>query len=201
MHLYKKLFITSICLFSFSYNAFALGEAVTEMADKIGDKMGIGLTRSQIDASASTALQQLLATSPAAKALAKEAKGILIYPEIIKAGMGVGGHHGEGVLRKNGKSVAYYNTIAGSYGLQMGAQKFGYALFFMNDKALAYLNKSEGWEVGVGPSVVIVDEGMAKTLTTTTAKKSVYVFTFNQKGLMAGMGIQGSKITKINPKK
>jgi len=96
--------------------------------------------------------------------------------------------------------VAYYNTVAASYGLQIGAQSFGFAMFFMDDEALKYLNKSEGWEVGVGPSIVMVDEGMAKSLTSTTTQESVYVFTFNQQGLMAGAGIQGSKITQIYPK-
>jgi len=73
-------------------------------------------------------------------------------------------------------------------------------MFFMNANALAQLNKAEGFEVGVGPSVVVVDEGMAKTMTTTTGKDDIYAFIFGQKGLMAGIGIQGNKITKINPK-
>jgi lipid-binding SYLF domain-containing protein len=86
--------------------------------------------------------------------------------------------------------------VAGSYGLQAGVQKFGYALFLMNDKALAYLDNSDGWEIGVGPSIVIVDQGKAKTMTSTTLRDDVYAFIFSQKGLMAGLGIQGSKITK-----
>jgi lipid-binding SYLF domain-containing protein len=93
--------------------------------------------------------------------------------------------------------VGYYSTVAASYGLQAGAQSFGYALFFITDKALDYLKKSEGWEIGVGPSIVIVDEGIAKSLTTTTAKSDIYAFFFDQKGLMAGLGLQGSKITRI----
>jgi lipid-binding SYLF domain-containing protein len=103
-------------------------------------------------------------------------------------------------VAKNGRTVAYYNTVAASYGLQAGVQSFSYALFFMTDDALKYLDKSEGWEVGVGPSIVVVDAGAAKSLTTTTAKSDVYAFIFDQKGLMAGLGLQGSKITKINPK-
>jgi lipid-binding SYLF domain-containing protein len=87
--------------------------------------------------------------------------------------------------------------VAGSYGLQAGVQKFGYALFLMNDNALQYLNKSDGWELGVGPSIVIVDKGKAKSLTTMTLKDDVYAFIFDQKGLMAGLGIQGSKITRL----
>jgi lipid-binding SYLF domain-containing protein len=102
-------------------------------------------------------------------------------------------------LRVDGQTVGYYNTVAASYGLQAGAQTFGYAMFLMNDAALAYLNRSEGWEVGVGPSVVIMDEGLAKSLTTSTAKDDIYAFIFGQKGLMAGFSLQGSKITRITP--
>jgi len=91
--------------------------------------------------------------------------------------------------------------VAASYGLQAGAQSFGYALFFIDNEGLAYLKNSNGWEIGVGPSVVIVDEGVARSLTTTTAKSGIYAFIFQQKGLMAGIGIQGSKITKIKPGK
>ncbi|MCK5515943.1 MAG: lipid-binding SYLF domain-containing protein [Desulfobulbaceae bacterium] len=136
-----------------------------------------------------------------AKDAAKTAKAILVYPRILKAGLGIGGQHGDGALRQKGKTVAYYNIVAGSYGLQIGAQTFGYAIFFMDDTGLDnLLNNNEGWEVGVGPSIVLVDEGMAKTMNDTTISESVYVFTFSQQGLMAGAGIQGSKISKINPK-
>jgi lipid-binding SYLF domain-containing protein len=94
--------------------------------------------------------------------------------------------------------AGYYNSLAGSYGLQAGVQTFGYALFFMNEAALAYLDKSDGWEIGVGPSIVVVDEGVGKSLTSTTITHDVYAFIFDQKGLMAGLGIQGSKISKIS---
>jgi lipid-binding SYLF domain-containing protein len=108
-----------------------------------------------------------------------------------------GAQYGEGALRKGNKTVGYYNTLAASYGLQAGAQQFGYVLFFMNDAALAYLDKSEGFEIGSGPSVVVLDEGMGKTMTSTTLSQDVYAVIFNQKGLMGGLGLQGSKISKI----
>lgn len=146
------------------------------------------------------ALQQLYATAPAAKALGPKAHAILVFPKVTKAGLGVGGQFGEGALLKGGKAIGYYNTAGASMGLQAGAQQFGYALFFMNEKALAQLNKAEGFEVGVGPSVVVMDEGMAKSTTTTSMKDDIYAFIFGQKGLMAGLGVQGNKITKINPK-
>ena len=108
--------------------------------------------------------------------------------------------YGKGALREGGQTVGYYNTAAASYGLQAGVQSCGYAMFFMSSEALGYLKKSSGWEIGVGPSVVVVDEGTARALTTTTAKEGIYVF-FGQEGLMAGLGVQGSKITQIHPDK
>ena len=104
-----------------------------------------------------------------------------------------------GALFKNGRTAGYYNAFAGSYGLQAGVQSFSYALFFMDNASLNYLNRSEGREIGVGPSIVVVDEGMARSLTSITVQNGVYAFIFGQKGLMAGWGLQGSKISRINP--
>jgi len=155
-------------------------------------------TAGEIDKEVDLALEKLYASTPAAKELATVCKGVLVFPDVVKAGLIVGGQYGNGALRVEGKTVGYYNTVAASYGLQVGAQSFGYAMFLMNDSALDYLKKSDGWEVGVGPTVVVMDEGLAKTLTTSTAKDDIYAFIFGQKGLMAGIGIQGSKITQIN---
>jgi lipid-binding SYLF domain-containing protein len=155
---------------------------------------------SDITRDSNAALQQLYASNPEARHLAKRAKGILVFPAIVKAGFLVGAQYGSGgALFKNGRTAGYYNILAGSYGLQAGVQSFSYAMFFMDNDSLNYLNRSEGWEVGVGPSIVVVDKGMAKSLTTTTAQSGVYAFIFGQKGLMAGLGLQGSKITRINP--
>jgi lipid-binding SYLF domain-containing protein len=145
-------------------------------------------------------LQDLYASNPEARQLARRAKGILVFPGIVKAGFLVGAQYGSGgTLFKNGRAAGYYNILAGSYGLQAGVQSFSYALFFMDNASLNYLNRSEGWEIGVGPSIVVVDQGMAKSLTTTTVKSGVYAFIFGQKGLMAGLGLQGSKISRIDP--
>jgi lipid-binding SYLF domain-containing protein len=154
----------------------------------------------ELDKKVDEAQAKLYASSDAAKKLSTVAKGILVFPSVKKAGFVVGGQYGEGALRKGGKTVGYYKTTAASFGLQAGGQKFGYAMFFMTDGALEYLKGSKGWEVGVGPSIVVVDEGVARSLTTSTAKESIYVFFFGQKGLMAGLGIQGSKISEIHPK-
>ena len=146
------------------------------------------------------ALQQLYASVPLAKELGPKAHAILVFPKVTKAGLGIGGQYGEGALLKGGKAVAYYKTTGASFGLQAGGQQYGYAMIFMNAKALEQLDNADGFEVGVGPSVVLVDEGMAKTTTTSTLKDDIYAFVFGQKGLMAGLGIQGNKITKITPK-
>lgn len=147
------------------------------------------------------ALNQRYANVPVARSIGGKAKAILVFPKVTKAGFGIGGQYGEGVLLKGGKPVAYYNTAGISSGLQAGAQTYGYAMLFMNDGALKSLDSTQGFEVGVGPSVVVMDEGRAKTTTSTTAlNDDVYAFIFGQKGLMAGLGIQGNKITKINPK-
>lgn len=153
----------------------------------------------QIDREADAALKKLLEDTPEAEMFRKEASGILVFPSIVKAGFMFGGQYGKGALRKHGETVGYYSTVAASYGLQAGVQTFGYAMFFMNEKSLEYLNESEGWEVGVGPSIVVMDKGMGKNLTTTTGRSDVYAFIFNQQGLMAGLGLQGSKITRIHP--
>jgi lipid-binding SYLF domain-containing protein len=110
-----------------------------------------------------------------------------------------GAQTGNGVLLIGGKPAGYYNISAVSYGLQAGGQEFSYALFFMTDSALNYLKRTHGWAVGSGPSVVVVDRGAAASLTTTTMKQDVYAFPFGASGLMAGIGIEGSKITEINP--
>jgi len=149
-------------------------------------------------ADANAALNKLYAKESVAKALSEKASGILVFPNIVKAGFIVGGHYGEGALLRDGKLVAHYNSVAASYGLQAGVQSFGYVLFLMNDKTIQYLDSSDGWEIGVGPSIVIVDAGKARSMTTLTLKDDVYAFIFNQQGLMAGLGLQGSKITKLD---
>jgi lipid-binding SYLF domain-containing protein len=146
------------------------------------------------------ALKALYASTPLAKELGPKAQAILVFPEVTKAGLGIGGQYGEGALLTKGSASAYYKTTGASFGLQAGGQRYGYAMFFMNGKALDQFKNASGFEVGVGPSVVLIDEGKAKNLTTTTMKDDIYAFVFGQKGLMAGLGVQGNKITPINPK-
>ncbi len=155
--------------------------------------------RAALERDAQNAYYKLLTSVPGAKALSREADAVLVFPKITKAGLIVGGQFGDGVLFRGGRAVGYFNTSGASYGFQAGAQQYGYAMFLMNEKAVHALTRNEGFEVGVGPSVVVVDQGMGKTMTTTTASEDIYAFIFSQKGLMAGVGIQGNKITPINP--
>lgn len=153
----------------------------------------------EIDAAVDAALKQLLAENEAAARLYKRARAVLVFPNVIKGGLIVGGFYGDGALREQGRTVGYYNTVAASIGLQAGAESFGYALFFMSAKALDQLEASGGFEVGVGPSLVIADKGLGARLSTTTALEDIYAFVYGQQGLMAGVGIEGAKITRFEP--
>jgi len=152
----------------------------------------------EIDRDVNVALEKLYESSYLAKSLRTKAKGILVFPNILKAGFGFGAHYGKGALRVNGKTTGYYNTLSASFGFQVGIQGFGYALFFMDNDSLSYLDKSDGWELGVGPNLVIVDVGFGKNFSSTTLKGHVYAFIFDQKGLMGGLSIEGTKITRIH---
>ncbi len=154
-------------------------------------------SKAEINRDVNSALEILYAKDPDARTLASQAKAVLVFPNIVKAGFMFGAQYGEGALRERGKTVGYYNTASASYGLQAGVQVFGYALFFMTDSAVQYLSKSGGFELGVGPSIVVLDAGAAKAFTTTTAQKDMYAIFFNQRGLMAGLGLQGTKISRI----
>jgi len=155
----------------------------------------------EIQRASRQALQELYRTTPAAAALGEKAAGVLVFPEIIKGGFVVAAQYGNGTLFKHGEVAGYYNTTSASFGFQAGVQKFSYALFFMTEHDLKYLNTSEGWEIGALPSLTIVDTGVARSLSTTTLQKGMYAFFFGQKGLMGGLSLQGAKITRIHPDK
>lgn len=155
-------------------------------------------SKAALEQSSSRALSALIKANPTAHALNEKAIAVLVFPKVTKAGLIVGGQYGEGVLWRGGKAVGFYNTAGASVGFQAGAQEYGYALFFMKDSALKALDTAEGFEVGVGPSIVVMDKGMASSKTTITMQDDIYAFIFEQRGLMAGLGIQGNKITKID---
>ncbi len=150
-----------------------------------------------LDRNAKQSLDTLYKAHPVAETLAGSAKGILVFPNIIKAGLVFGGSYGEGVLLKGDEVTDYFNSVSGSWGLQAGAQTYAYAVFLMTDQAVSYLEKSKGWEIGVGPTVVMVDEGLAKNLSTSSLKNDAYAFIYSQQGLMASLSIEGTKISRI----
>jgi lipid-binding SYLF domain-containing protein len=186
---------------AFKNVSFRTAVFVTVMAGLvlISERPAVAASAKEIDKAVDAGLEQLFEKNPDAKALAERAEAILVFPKIVKAGFVVGVQRGLGALREDGETIGYFKTASASYGLQAGVQKFGYALFFMSDEDVDYVRRSGGWEVGVGPSIVIVDAGTAKAMTTTTAKKGIYAIFFSQKGLMAGMGLQGTKISEIKP--
>ncbi len=145
------------------------------------------------------ALERLYQQEPRTRELGNKAVGVLVFPRILKGGLLVGAETGDGALIRGGKVQGYYNISAVSFGLQAGAQEFSYALFFMNEPALRYLDQSDGWSLGAGPSLVVVDDSYAASITTTTLSQDVYAVPFGGQGLMAGMGLQGSKITRTQP--
>jgi lipid-binding SYLF domain-containing protein len=157
----------------------------------------VAASAAEINRDVDATLARLGTAIPEARALMARAKAVLVFPRIAKAGFMFGAQYGEGALRRQGKTVGYYNTVAASYGFQAGVQTFGYTLLFMTDSALQALNRAEGFELGVGPSIVVLDAGKAKALTTATLQSDIYAFIFDQRGLMAGLGLQGSKISRI----
>jgi lipid-binding SYLF domain-containing protein len=154
-------------------------------------------TADDLDRDAAQALQTLYHANPAAEAVSKKARAILVFPKVVKAGLVFGGSYGEGVLMKSGKVTEYFNSVSASWGWQAGAQSYAYVVFLMSDKAVQYLDKSKGWEFGVGPNVVVVNEGVAKNLSTSTLKDDAYAFISDQQGLMASLSIEGTKISRI----
>ena len=157
-----------------------------------------GSTAAELNNEGTQALQKLYRSEPGTQDIARRAKAVLVFPGIVKAGFVFGASYGEGVLFKGGHPAQHYNSLSGSWGLQAGAQSYGYAVFLMTDKAVKYLDKSDGWEIGVGPTVVFVDEGVAKNLSSTTLHDDAYAFTFDQKGLMASLALEGTKVSQIH---
>jgi lipid-binding SYLF domain-containing protein len=156
---------------------------------------------SQITRDSRAALKSLYAQNPGARALGQNARAILVFPSITRAGFVVGGQAGNGALfRSDGSVSGFFQTTSASWGLQAGIQSFGYVLFLMDEAAVRNVNRAGGWEIGGSPSLVVVDRGMAATLSTATINSGTYAYFFNQRGLMAGLGLQGSKITRIHPR-
>jgi len=150
-----------------------------------------------IDAQVDDSLARFYADIGGSKELVSKSYGVLVFPSVIKAGIGIGGEYGEGALRIKGKTVDYYNTAAASIGLQLGAQAKTVIILFMTKKALGDFRKSEGWEVGVDGSVALLNVGAGGSLDTTNVKAPVVGVVFGNKGLMYNLTLEGSKMTKL----
>lgn len=154
-------------------------------------------SKEQLDAEVRQTIQELYEFSSAAKELAARAAGMLVFPEVYKGGIGIGGEYGEGALLVGGQTVAYYNTAAASIGFQLGAQKKSQVILFMSQAELDQFRKSDGWKAGVDGSVALATLGAGGELSTETAKKPIIGFIFSNKGLMYNLTFEGSKITEI----
>ena len=185
----------------FTRRAFTVSSlALAGAAGPLGLTPAFADDREKLVARGREALQELAGSEPRSRRFARDAKAVLVFPSILKAGFVFGGETGNGVLFEQGKPTGFYNLTGGSWGLQIGGQDFAYALFFMTEKSLDYLKQSHGWSAGTGPSVTIINKGGAAEADSTTLTHDVYAFPFNGKGLMADLTLQGTKISRIHPK-
>jgi len=168
------------------FNSFLLSTISVEAASK-----------KEIDINVQQTLKRFKQTVGGASSFLNNAKGVLVFPEVIKAGFGVGGEYGEGALRVNGRNVSYYNTAAASVGFQIGAQVKSIVIVFLDAKALKKFRNSDGWEVGVDGSVALAELGTGKSIDSTSHNKPIVGFIFGNKGLMYNLTLEGSKFTKI----
>jgi len=157
----------------------------------------LATSREELDAHVREAVQTLYKQSPAAKELAEKSSGMLVFPSILKAGLGIGGEFGEGALLVGDQTVAYYNIASASIGLQLGVQQKSVAILFMTADSLAKFRESKGWKAGVDGSIAIATLGAGKSLDTETARKPIIGFVYSNKGLMYNLTLEGSKITRI----
>lgn len=169
------------------------------LAGLLSSPAAFAASASDLNREAQQALDTLYSSNAVAADFGERAQAVLVFPNIVKAGLVFGGAYGEGVLFREGSAPQYYNSFTGSWGLQAGAQSYGYAVFLMTNAAVDYLERSDGWELGVGPTVVLMDEGAAANVSTSTLQDDAYAFIFNQQGVMAGVSVEGTKVTRIQP--
>ena len=155
-------------------------------------------TAAKIDSSADEAIRTFLGDVSGGEVFLEQSAGYLVFPRVIKVGVGIGGETGEGVLRVGGKSVDYYRTTGGSFGFQLGAQAKSIVIAFMTQEALDDFRNSSGWKVGIDGSVALIDMGAGKTIDTKNIRDPVVGFIFGSKGLMYNLTLEGSKISKLD---
>jgi len=163
----------------------------------IGSSMAFAKSAKEIDVSVDVTLEQFEKDIKGGKEFLKSAKGVLVFPNVIKAGIGIGGEYGEGALRIGGKTVDYYSTAAASIGFQLGAQSKTVILVFMEDNALKNFQGSSGWEAGVDGSVALIELGTGGAIDTTNIKDPIVGFVFGNKGLMYNLTLEGAKFTQL----
>jgi lipid-binding SYLF domain-containing protein len=181
MKYFKKVSFVWVLLLIFPFAIFAKSAAV-------------------IDAEADMAINQFYKEVKGSKTFLQKVEGYLVFPEVIKAGIGIGGEFGEGVLRVKGSTVDYYNTASASIGLQLGVQKKSIIIAFMTKKSLKDFRNSEGWKAGVDGSIAIAKWGAGKDISSVSFQKPIIGFIFANEGLMYNLTIEGSKFTKIHPR-
>ena len=187
----RKFLIQSAALLGAGASAQLLSGCTTTQG------AGTASKRQEIDASANAALSRLSSTVPGSRELLGKARGVLVFPSVLAAGLGIGGEYGEGALRIGGRSVDYYSTVSASFGWQIGAQSKAVIFLFMTQEALDKFRNSEGWTAGVDASVAVVKVGANGDVDLNTAMQPVNVFVMTNKGLMANLTIEGTKITKL----
>lgn len=152
----------------------------------------------EIDIRVNGTLKRFQAEGTGGAEFLKKADGVLVFPNVIKAGLGIGGEYGEGALRIGGKTVEYYSTTAASIGFQAGAQSKSIIMVFLSPKILAEFRKSEGWEAGVDGSITLIEWGVGEDINTIDIRDPVVGFVLSNKGLMFNVTFEGTKFTKIN---
>jgi lipid-binding SYLF domain-containing protein len=162
-----------------------------------GNATGHAASAGAINAAARDTLDRMYRQVPGTRGLAARATGVLVFPTIVKAGFGIGGEYGEGVMRVRGRTVAYYNSVAASVGLQLGAQARSVVIMFMTPDALADFQRIDGWKVGVEGSIAIITVGAGGSVDSSRIANPVVGFIFDNKGLMYNLTLEGSKISRI----
>ena len=154
-------------------------------------------SKAEIDANVQVTVQNFYDESPVGKLLAEQASGLLVFPRVVKAGIGIGGEYGEGALLVDGETVQYYNTVSASIGFQLGVQVKSQIILFMTDEALDSFRNSDGWEAGVDGSVALLEFGAAEEINSNSIQDPIIGFILSNRGLMYNLTFEGSKMSKI----
>lgn len=202
MRLFQRAIVKQNVFFKYmkhSFIRYLMSIATAAMVATIfAQQAAYGSSASEINIKVDSALQRFKKEVSGGSRFLNNAKGVLVFPDVIKAGFGIGGEYGEGALRIGGKTVDYYNTAAASIGFQLGGQIKTVVIVFLKQSALNQFRQSDGWKVGVDGSVAIVEWGVGEDINTLDVNDPVVGFVFGNKGLMYNLTIEGSKITRLH---